>query len=151
MTIFSLLVKMRRVRKSREICMTLTPETEQILSCIDQAIENKYLRVATVRRLAGTEERYHTIIREVDRVKAQLIYARAQNAAATLTVIEWFAILDRFGWKCAYCQEKPFQIMSHVVAQKEAGTTAENCVPSCRSCIAKPNKKIQTVCLSRPS
>jgi 5-methylcytosine-specific restriction endonuclease McrA len=117
--------------------MALTPEIEQILSYIDQAMEKKYLRVETIRRLAGTEENYRTIIREVDRVKAQLMYARAHNAPATLTVIEWFTILDRFEWKCAYCKEKPFQNMSHVISQTEKGTTAENCVPACRSCISK--------------
>ncbi len=122
--------------------MALTPETEHILSLIDQAIEHKYLRVENIRRLAGSEENYHTIIREVDRVKAQLLYARADNAAATLTVREWFTLLDRFAWKCAYCGEKPFQVMSHVTARSEGGTTAENCVPACHSCISKPNKKV---------
>jgi hypothetical protein len=122
--------------------MALTPEYEQILSLIDQARENKYLRVETVRRLAGTEENYRIIIRELDRVKAQLMYARTGNAPATLTVTEWFTILDRFEWKCAYCRNKPFQAMSHVSPQRERGTTAENCVPACHSCISKPNKKI---------
>ena len=121
--------------------MTMTPENEQILSLIFQAVEHKYLRVEAIRQLAGTEENYRTIIREVDRVKAQLMYARACNAAATLTVIEWFTILDRFEWKCSYCQKKPFQSMSHVIPLKEGGTTAENCVPACHSCVARLNKK----------
>jgi HNH endonuclease len=123
--------------------MALTPEIEQILALIDQALEHKYLRVETIRRLAGTEENYRTIIREVDRVKAQLMYARICGVPATLTVTEWFIILDRFEWKCAYCREKPFQSMSHIKPQKEEGTTAENCVPACHSCVSRPNKKIE--------
>jgi hypothetical protein len=122
--------------------VAMTPEDKGILALIAQTIEHKYLRVETIRHLAGTEENYRVIIRELDRVKAQLTRARACNAPATLTVIEWFTILDRHDWKCAYCQAKPFKAMSHIVAQQEAGTTAENCVPACHSCLPKPNKKV---------
>ncbi len=118
----------------------MLPHNEEILALIDQAIENKYLRVETIRRLAGTEESYRVIIREVDRVKAQRMYARSCNAPATLTVIEWFALLDSFHWKCAYCRQKPFQSMSHIIPQKEGGTTVKNCVPACHSCVSRPNK-----------
>jgi hypothetical protein len=122
--------------------MAMTPEDKQLLHIIAQSIEHKYLRVETIRHLAGTEENYRLIIREIDRIKAQLIRARAFNTPATLTVIEWFATLDRYDWKCAYCQLKPFKAMSHIFPQQEAGTTAENCVPACHSCLPKPNKKI---------
>lgn len=121
--------------------MSLTPELEQILALIDQAMGQKYVRVEEIRRLSGSEENYRTIIREVDRVKAQLIYARADNAAATLTVREWFTILDNCEWKCAYCREKPFQVMSHVLPRHEGGTTAENCLPACHSCLARSHRK----------
>ncbi|HEY0756113.1 MAG TPA: hypothetical protein VGD98_19310, partial [Ktedonobacteraceae bacterium] len=82
------------------------------------------------------------IIREIDRIKSQLIDARACNAPATLNIMEWFTLLERYDWKCFYCQEKPFQIMSHVSPQKEKGTTAENCVPACYSCISKKKSNI---------
>ncbi len=130
--------------------MALTPEIEQVLSLIDQAIERKYLRVEQIRRLAGSEESYRIIIREVDRVRAQLLYARSDHAEATLTLREWFTILDRFSWKCAYCGEKPFQIMSHVILRSVGGTTAENCVPSCHSCLAKPGKKVHSPATQTP-
>lgn len=117
--------------------MEITPDVEHILSLIDQAIGHKYLRVERIRLLAGTEETYRVIIREVDRVKSQLLYARAENAAATLTMKEWFTILDHCAWKCSYCKEKPFQVMSHLLPRKEGGTTAENCVPACYSCVSK--------------
>jgi hypothetical protein len=124
--------------KMRDCSMALTSEIEQILCSIDQALEQKYVRVETIRHLARTEENYHTIMREVDRVKAQLSYARADHAPATLTVREWFHILDRFAWKCAYCEKKPFQVICHVTPRHERGTTAENCVPACYSCLSKP-------------
>jgi 5-methylcytosine-specific restriction endonuclease McrA len=124
--------------------MILTPEIERVLSLVDQAIEHRYLRVEKIRLLAGNEENYHTIIREVDRVKAQLLYARREHAVATLTMREWFTILDRFAWKCAYCGEKPFQVMSHVIARSEGGTTAENCVPACHHCVSSPKKKLRS-------
>lgn len=123
--------------RAEGIQMNLTPEIKTILSLIDQAIEHKYLRVERIRHLAQTEENYRIIMREVDRVKAQLTDARTCNAPATLTVMEWFTILVRFEWKCFYCQEKPFQAMSHVVPQEEGGTTAVNCVPACHSCLSK--------------
>ena len=124
--------------------MVLTPEIEHILSLIDQAIGHRYLRIEKIRLLAGSEENYYIIIREVDRVRAQLLYARAENAAATLTVKEWFTLLDRFEWKCAYCQERPFQVMSHIISRSEGGTTAENCVPACHSCISKAHRKLRS-------
>lgn len=117
--------------------MNLTPEIEHVLSLIDRAIEQKYLRVERIRLLVENEENYQTIIREVDRVKLQLTYARACHAAATLTVLEWFTILERSEWKCFYCRKKPFQVMSHVIPQKEGGTTAKNCVPACYSCLSR--------------
>src|SRR6267142_1275316 len=117
--------------------MALTPEIEQILTRVDEALERHPLRVERIRLLAGTEEIYRLIMREIDRVKAQRQRAVARKAAATLTLKEWFTILDRYGWKCAWCREKPFQIMSHVVTNDRGGTTAENCVPACHSCLQK--------------
>ncbi len=121
--------------------MIMDSEIERILILVNQAIEHKYLHVETIRQLAETEENYRIIIREVDRVKMQLKYARSYNVPATLTILAWFTILDHFKWKCAYCQSKPFQSMSHLIPQKEGGTTAENCVPACRSCISRSTQK----------
>lgn len=109
----------------------------QTLLRVVSTMEQKYTRVETLRDLAGTEETYLLIIREMDRVKDQLMRARSLGAAATLTVVDWFAILDRFSWQCAYCRSKPFQVMSHRISQATGGTTAENCVPACHSCIFK--------------
>ncbi|SRR5258708_26906074 len=128
----------------------MATEDREIILRIAQTIEHKYLRVAAIREMAGSEENYRLIIREIDRVKAQLIRARACHAVATLTVVEWFTILERFDWKCAYCQEKPFRALSHIISQREGGTTATNCVPACHSCIPRPDKKLVLSRMSHP-
>lgn len=112
-------------------------EEKQKLAYIARTAEHKYFRVETIRRLAGTEEEYRIIMREIDRIKAQLMRARTAGVAATLDIVEWFLILESFNWKCAYCQKKPFQVMSHKIPQAEGGTTSQNCVPACYSCIVK--------------
>ncbi len=96
--------------------------------------EQKYFRVKKIRQLAGTEENYLLLIREIDRVKSQVQHARSLEAEATLKLIDWLLILEQFAWQCAYCQCKPFEIMSHVVPLPRGGTTPENCVPACYSC-----------------
>ncbi len=106
-------------------------------------MEQKYTRVETLRELAGSEESYLLIMREVDRVRDQVARARALGAAATLNVVDWFTILDSYAWKCAYCQTRPFQVMSHQIPQAMGGTTPENCVPACHSCIFKRRNHVQ--------
>jgi len=111
------------------------PEDRQILFRVAQwTLEQKYFRVQKIRQLAGTEENYRIIIREIDRVKAQVQRARSLTADATLTLVDWFIILEQFGWHCAYCQSKPFEVMSHVIPLPRGGTTPDNCVPACYSC-----------------
>jgi 5-methylcytosine-specific restriction endonuclease McrA len=118
---------------SREDVMT--PESREVLFRVAQWVAGrKRLIVRKVRQLAETEENYLFIIREIDRVKSQIERARMLQAEATLTLIDWLTILELFDWKCAYCLEKPFQVMSHVIPLPSGGTTPENCVPACYSC-----------------
>lgn len=106
-------------------------------------LEQKPLRVETIRQLAGTEENYRIIIRELDRVKAQLTRAHTFHAAATLTLVDWLLTLERFNWCCAYCQLKPFQVMSHILPLWHGGgTTPENCVPACYRCVARRKRDV---------
>lgn len=113
----------------------MLPEDRQILFRIAQwTSKQKYARVEKIRQMAETEANYLIIIREIDRVKAQLQYARTLNAEATLTLLDWLKILERFDWHCAYCQSRPFEIMSHIIPLPCGGTTPQNCVPSCYSC-----------------
>ena len=113
----------------------VTPEDRQILFRVAQWIhEQKYFRVQKIRQLAGTEENYRILIREIDRVKAQVQRARSLQADATLTLVDWLTILEQFCWSCAYCLSKPFEVMSHVTPLPRGGTTPDNCVPACYSC-----------------
>lgn len=99
-----------------------------------------------VRQIAGTEENYLIIARELDRVNAQIAQARAVRAEATLTLLDWLIIVDSYHWKCAYCQEKPFEVMYHHVPLPRGGTTSTNCVPACCRCrVHKKKRALATV------
>lgn len=69
-----------------------------------------------IRQLVVTEANYVCLIRELDRVENQCSRARTLRAATTLTLVEWLETLAYFHWQCAYCQEKPFQVMSHYLS-----------------------------------
>jgi 5-methylcytosine-specific restriction endonuclease McrA len=54
---------------------------------------------------------------------------------ATLTMEQWSAAIKYFDGKCAYCQEKPWELLEHFIPLGlGGGTIASNCVPSCKSC-----------------
>ncbi len=101
----------------------------------------------TIREFAGTEENYQLFIRELDRIESQSFRARARHAAnVSLTLVEWLEALDYFSWRCAYCQEKPFQVMSYYLPLLVGGMTALNCLPACYHCRhrgRKVNARIQ--------
>lgn len=121
--------------KHNESILIVTPEDRQILFRVAQwTHEQKYFRVQKLRQLAGTEENYRILIREIDRVKAQVQRARTLEADATLTLVDWLMTLEQFDWCCAYCASKPFEVMSHVIPLPRGGTTPDNCVPACYSC-----------------
>lgn len=113
----------------------MTPEDKLILFRVAQWVSTCNRKVVkTIRQLAETEENYLIIIREIDRVEGQLSHARTLGADATLTLVEWLVTLEDFDWQCAYCQSKPFQMMSHVIPLPVGGTVPENCVPACYGC-----------------
>ncbi|MBV9231330.1 MAG: HNH endonuclease [Chloroflexi bacterium] len=119
----------------------MTPEDKAALFRVALwTIENKHKRVETIREIAGTEENYLLIIREINRVEAQVFRARALRAEATLTLVDWLRVLEAFHWQCAYCQSKPFQVMSYIVPLPEGGTTVGNCIPACYSCRRSRNR-----------
>jgi hypothetical protein len=119
---------------------TVSPEDQQAMVHIAHWITNHRRSVKKIRQLAGTEECYMLIIREIDRLESQLTKARYLQAEATLTLIEWLDTLHHFRWQCAYCGERPFQVMSHVTPLPAGGTTADNCVPACYPCIRLKRK-----------
>ncbi len=112
----------------------MTLEDKQTLLEVAQWIVTHRNKRSTIRQLAGTEENYLLLIRELDRVESQCARAHTLHAEATLTLVEWLETLNHFGWLCAYCQSKPFQVISYHTPIPQGGTTAANCVPACYRC-----------------
>ncbi|GHO90247.1 hypothetical protein KSF_002950 [Reticulibacter mediterranei] len=111
-------------------------EQEQFLLHLAHVISQQERKVVSkIRERAGTEEMYLIFIREYDRVRGQIIRARYIRAEATLTLPEWLSILAYFQWRCAYCQNKPFQVMHHLIPRPQGGTSVDNCVPACYRCL----------------
>ena len=110
-----------------------SPDRQMLLE-VAQWIATHRNRRTVIRQLAATEENYVCLIRELDRVENQCSRAHTLRASTTLTLVEWLETLEYFHWRCAYCQEKPFQVMSHYLPLPQGGTTADNCVPACRRC-----------------
>lgn len=72
--------------------------------------------------------------RERLRVVAHCERAMAAGLAATLTLEEWLRTLRFYHWRCAYCGA-PYEHLEHFVPiSKGGGTTAANCIPSCKRC-----------------
>jgi CheY-like chemotaxis protein len=125
----------------------LLQERQALFRAAQWAIETRQKRVETIRTLAGSEEMYLLIIREIDRVEAQLVKARSLHTEATLTIVDWLTTLEYFQWCCAYCQLKPFQRLWHVIPPPHGGTTPDNCVPVCYSCrrlVQTKNTRVQS-------
>jgi hypothetical protein len=114
--------------------MRLEKEKTQALLELAQWTTTHRKKRHTIRQLVETEEDYQLFIRELDRIESQGFRARAQHAEVSLTLAEWLATLNYFYWRCAYCQERPFQILSYHLPLLQGGMTALNCLPSCYHC-----------------
>jgi hypothetical protein len=113
----------------------VVPNNKETLFHVAQWIATSKRRVGRqIRQLVETEEECTLILTELYRVEDHLRRARSLRARATLTLVDWFTILEHFEWRCAYCQSEPFQVLLHILPQEVAGTTPENCVPACRHC-----------------
>jgi hypothetical protein len=121
--------------KEKEYPM-IPPDIEALFRVAQWTLESKRKTVQAIRELAGTEENYLIIIREIDRVEGQLRRARTMHAEATLTLVDWLTTLEYFHWQCAYCASRPLQVMSHYIQLPRGGTTPDNCVPACYRCRA---------------
>lgn len=73
-------------------------------------------------------------LREFDRLETALHHARRARVPATLTLIEWLAILSDFNASCAYCLVEHFDRIEMV--EREKGLVKGNVVPICKSCLA---------------
>ena len=98
-----------------------------------------------IRELVGTEEECTLILTELYRIEDNLRHARFLRVSATLTLIDWFNILEYFQWRCAYCRSGPFQVLLHILPQAVAGTTLENCVPACLHCKCSAKRECASV------
>jgi 5-methylcytosine-specific restriction endonuclease McrA len=73
--------------------------------------------------------------RELERVRSHLARARDQSLPATLTLGQWLATVEHFGYRCAYCEVQPFTDLDHFKPLAAGGgTTVGNCVPACARC-----------------
>ena len=78
--------------------------------------------------------------------KSHLRRARklAVASPADLTSAQWDAIKTAYGYRCAYCGQKPKSLTKDHIKPIALGgaLTADNIVPACRSCNARKNAKI---------
>jgi len=74
---------------------------------------------------------YHIYIRNIENRRA-----RSAGVPNTLTAKEWQIIKVIYGYRCAYCGNKPKLLTKdHIVPMaKGGGHTANNIVPACKSC-----------------
>jgi hypothetical protein len=120
----------------------MVPYNRATLFRVAQWIVTSKRRVGRkIRELAGTEEECTLILTELYRIEDHLRRARSLKVRATLTLVDWFRILEHFEWRCAYCRSEPFQVLLHILPQEVAGTTPENCVPACYHCKCSPKRE----------
>lgn len=71
---------------------------------------------------------------EKETVTQQNRRAVREGVVADLTIEQWIATLESWGFKCAYCGGE-YQVMEHIIPVSQGGgTTVDNCVPACFSC-----------------
>jgi len=73
------------------------------------------------------------------RVRNQRARARSVGMTATLTLQEWEQTVAHFNGLCAYCQERPYEVVEHFLPVYVAGTHVGNCLPACYKCNYKKN------------
>lgn len=77
--------------------------------------------------------------------------ARLVRCEATLTLKQWLTTLHHFQWRCAYCQG-PYETLEHLIPiQRGGGTTAGNCIPSCKSCNSRKGLRLPDEIIAKES
>lgn len=72
---------------------------------------------------------------EVDRWRGARRTTERLGLETSLSFPQWVKSIKHFRGLCAYCQEKPFNVMEHFIPTLlGGGTTMTNCVPACQSC-----------------
>jgi len=82
---------------------------------------------------------------EIHKVRSHNMRAKKAGEPATLTIAEWLQTLAEYQYRCAYCPTGKYEVLEHYFPlgshDRQGGTTALNCVPSCRKCnLEKSNK-----------
>lgn len=78
---------------------------------------------------------YHKAHPEVLRAKGNAYRARARDAKGQFTSAEWFALVQSYEGKCAYCGVVAPLEVDHRVPLSRGGTNSiDNVLPACRSC-----------------
>lgn len=96
--------------------------------------EYKKILEATRQEQAKQERLAVNHRRESAAVKRHNERALLAGCEATLTIGQWIETLEHYNWQCAYCG-KPYQELEHEIPIVHGGgTTAMNCLPSCRPC-----------------
>src|SRR5258708_15381297 len=92
-------------------------------------------------------KRYNEKHPDTSNIIQQRRRARKLALPATLTDIEWQEIKAAWGYSCAYCGRKWFEIESvlhqeHVIPVAQGGAySKDNIVPACRKCNFKKNNR----------
>jgi hypothetical protein len=100
-----------------------------------QASSSHY--TATHRQQINARTRtYRATNRERDQSYQRTRRARKRGAEATLTLAQWDAIKALFGYRCAYCGQRPQKLtQDHITPIARGGAhTAANVIPACGSC-----------------
>ena len=77
--------------------------------------------------------------------------ARNLEQVGHLPLRPWLTTLNYFYWRCAYCQQSPYEHIDHFIPLCHKGnSTLQNCVPSCQSCNKKKGQRIPSKVTSIP-
>jgi len=100
---------------------------------------------------ASNPERYRKAAREWakrnrDKVrarnKAQRARRRGAKRSGAYTFQDWQAVMERYGYCCAYCGEKKPLTQDHIIPLSRGGAhSTSNIVPACSSCNSRKNKR----------
>lgn len=93
-------------------------------------------KIANKPYLDAIAELGEKVVKREDKiVRTHLSRARAAKLAADFKVSDWLETLKAFDWKCAYCQEQPYENLDHFIPiAVGGGTIRNNCVPACVVC-----------------
>lgn len=86
-------------------------------------------------KVSARRAEYSKNNREIYNISNQKRRARMKGLTSTLTVQEWKNAIEYFNNECCYCGRKEPLVQEHFIpVSKGGGYTANNIIPSCKSC-----------------